>query len=1014
MTTSKRELRTLRRWLLMAASALFLSPVQAQESDDMESELEEITVTGSRIPRAGFDTLMPAIVVDAQFVEDRGFTDIASALNEIPSFGVPGNSTEGTQGQFSVGQNFVNFFGLGSQRTLTLVNGRRFVSSNSPALSVNANPGLQVDLNVIPASLIDRVETIAVGGAPIYGADAIAGTVNVIMKQDFEGFDINTSYGASAEGDMNETEFGFAWGANSADGRGNVVLAVEYTDREGILENQRSHLNAGWQFRLPLNKATDCPDTVRCLIPDGHANIVSNGGVATPGGTLAPGAGVGGWDDGAGGLSYLQFAPDGSLVPYNVGISTGNAIWSSGGEGIFLPDVTNLYTPLERTLATAFAHYDLTDSVEVFGELWVAKMESEELANQPAYQSGVFGEETESLRFDVTHPLLTPAAVATLQGLPQAPTEFWIQRASVDLRPNNNSNSAGMNMLRVVGGLKGEFFAADRMFNWDVSYNVGQSESDSRARDIDSERFFYALDVVLDGNGQPACRIVADPTTRPVDPATPFNTFLNQARYDSCVPLDIFGEGRPSQDAINYITKHLVAKTEIKQQVISANMATEIIELPAGSLGAAIGVEHREETADFQSGGWAESGLGRFGAINSVLGEYETDEIYAEFFAPIFSSDMNIPFMDSLSIEGAFRTVDNSFAGKDDTWTIGARWAPIPDVEFRGNVTQSVRAPAVTELFLPLSDTFSFAQDPCDARHVDEGPNPATRRANCVSGGGTLPGIPDPDNFASTVENASVSGRTGGNIALQNETADAWTAGFILRPRFVEGLTVAADFVSIDIEQAIESFTLTQIMNSCYDQNAFPNSPFCSAFRRDANGQLPSNEAFQSGYVNAGLREFRGWTIDAAYATDLFAGTLDITGNFYLPQEDTTKVLESVDRSQGEPDQPDLQFQLNARYSQDSWTAMLQSRFIGEAVFDNDDARVADGDPENARDIMGEGSVWIFNGAFMYDFNDTIGVQLNINNIFDEAPSPGVVASGWDNVYNNIGRFYRLSLSVSL
>ncbi len=170
MNTLQRRVRSLTGWLLLLfASVLFMSPLQARQSADAADEeyIEEIITTGSRIPRAGFDTLMPAIVLDSEFIQERGFTDIASALNEIPAFGVPGNSTQRNQSSFSVGQNFVNFFGLGSQRTLTLVNGRRFVSSNSPSLFVGANAGLQVDLNVIPASLIDRVETIAVGGAPI-------------------------------------------------------------------------------------------------------------------------------------------------------------------------------------------------------------------------------------------------------------------------------------------------------------------------------------------------------------------------------------------------------------------------------------------------------------------------------------------------------------------------------------------------------------------------------------------------------------------------------------------------------------------------------------------------------------------------------------------------------------------------------------------------------------------------------------------------------------------------------
>ena len=1004
MIIGKRGLRRVTAFSLLSACTLSIAPVWAQDSDDDvdEAMIEEVVVTGSRIPRAGFDTLMPAIVVDSQFIEDRGFTDVASALNEIPAFGVPGNSTEGGQSSQSVGQNFVNFFGIGSQRTLTLVNGRRFVSSNSPSLFVGANAGLQVDLNVIPASLIERVETIAIGGAPIYGADAIAGTVNIIMKDDFEGFDISTSYGISSESDMEETEFAIAWGANSADGKGNVVMSVEYTDRKGMIESDRDHHRAGWQFREPADP--NSPFT-RELVANAHANIVSNDGVITPGATLLPNFGIGTWDQG-----YFQFAPDGSLRPYDVGSPTGNAVWSLGGEGLFLPDVTALFTPLERTLATAFGHYEIAEGVEAFGEIWVAHMESKEAANQPAYQSGFFGEESLSLEFPVTHPLLTPAAQATLATLTSggAPiTSFHLQRSSIDLRPNNNANEAEMNMHRIVGGLRGDFEVGSRFFNWDVSYNFGQSTSDTRSLDVVSDRFMYALDVIPDPvSGELGCRVVVDPASRPVDPGTPFGTTLAQNAFDDCVPLDIFGNGRPSQEALEYITVNNVAKTVIQQQVIEANIGGDLFELPGGSFGGAVGVSRRIENGNFQSGGFSELGLGRSVPVNSVVGEYESDEMYVEFYAPLVSDDMDIPLVASLSMEGAYRRLDNSLAGEDDVWTIGARYAPVADIEFRGNVTRSVRAPAITELFLPLSGQFSFASDPCDQRFVDQGPNPATRRANCISGGGNLPGIPDPDNFVSNVANASVNGVTGGNLALKNEVADAWTVGFVARPRFVEGLQVAIDYVDIDIEDAIESFTLTQIMESCYDQAGFPNA-FCNLFTRQPNGQLPPTNAFQSGFVNAGQRTFKGITAEFIYSRDLFAGQFDFTGSILNLREDITRIQESVQDDTGEIGQSEWQGQLNFRYSQDSWSGLFQARYIGGGPWSNDDA-------VNARDVMENGDVWLLNGAFTYDINDTIGLQLNINNILDELPSPGAIASGNDAVYSNIGRYYRFGVTVSL
>lgn len=1010
MNIGKRRLRSCKAWSLLLAIPCFIVPVQAQQSANEvgEEAIEEIVVTGSRIPRAGFDTLQPAIVIDAQYMEDGGFTDVASALNQVPAFGVPLQSTQGDQNSYSTGQTFVNFFGLGSQRTLTLVNGRRFVSSNSPALFINAEAGLQVDLNMIPSSLVERIETIAVGGAPIYGADAIAGTVNVIMKSDFEGFNIDTSYGVSQEGEMGETKFGVSWGANTADGRGNVSIGIEYTDRDGMIESDMPHLAVGWQFREPADATVEFD---RVLVPNAHANIVSNGGIATPEGDfgMLPNFGIGQWDDG----SYLSFAPDGSLVPYDVGEPTGNAVWSIGGEGIFLPDLTGLFTPLRRTLGTAFAHYELTDNVEVFGEMWVANTQAEQLVSQPAYQSGFFGEESFALNFPIDHPLLTPAAQTTLAGLTYngvPATNFWVHRASTDLRPflRGNGQTSEVNMHRFVGGLRGDFEAANRYWTWDVSYNIGRSIADSISPEISSQRMFYALDVIPDGSGGLGCRVTVDPTSRPVDPGGTFGTSQQPADFNDCVPLDIFGDGRASQDALDYIGVFAIAKTALEQRVIEANIGTDIVELPAGGLGVALGVSTREEKGDFNVSGFSELGLGRSVPVGSLGGKYESDEIYVEFYAPLISEDMDIPFANSMSLEGAWRRMDNSLAGTDEAWTIGGRWAPIPDIEVRGNVTRSVRAPAITELFLPVSGTFSFADDPCDQRYVDSGPDPATRRANCIAGAPGLTPIADPDSFVSRVANASVQGTTGGNTGLSNEVADAWTAGVILRPRWVEGLSLSIDYVDFDIEDAIESFSLEEIMQSCYDQVDFPNV-FCGQFTRDATGQLPAVNAFTSGYLNAGQRTFKGYTMEVLYSTDLFAGQLDASASVMNIQEDVTVTGTAIDEDDGEIGQSEWQAQLYFRYSQDKWAAMLQPRFIGKGVWDRNE----DVNP-TARDIMGEDGVWIFNGSFRYDFNDMIGVQLNINNIFDELPSPGAIASGNDIVYDNIGRFYRLGIQIQL
>jgi iron complex outermembrane recepter protein len=289
---------------------------------------------------------------------------------------------------------------------------------------------------------------------------------------------------------------------------------------------------------------------------------------------------------------------------------------------------------------------------------------------------------------------------------------FWLQRASIDLGDRRIDQE--LNLWRAVAGLRGDFEFGGRNLNWDVAFIRGKSDSETRQNEIVNDRFFYALDVMETPDGL-ACRVVADPSSRPQDPAGGFGTSLPQDVFDDCVPLDIFGEGRASAEAIDYITAAATSRTSIEQQVFSVNANMDVFDLPAGSVFLGVGYENRREDATFATGGLMSLGLGRAVPIGSTAGGYKTNEYYAEFYAPLVSESMDIPLLERASIEGAYRIVDNSLAGKDNIWTIGGRFAPIQDVEFRGNVTRSVRAPAITELFLPLSGVFSFATDPCDA-----------------------------------------------------------------------------------------------------------------------------------------------------------------------------------------------------------------------------------------------------------------------------------------------------------
>jgi outer membrane receptor protein involved in Fe transport len=387
--------------------------------------------------------------------------------------------------------------------------------------------------------------------------------------------------------------------------------------------------------------------------------------------------------------------------------------------------------------------------------------------------------------------------------------------------------------------------------------------------------------------------------------------------------------------------------------------------------------------------------------------------MYVEVFAPIVSEEMDIPFIHKFSAEGAFRVMDNSFAGKDNAWTAGLNFAPISDVELRASATRSVRAPAVRELFSAVNRTFSFAIDPCDGKNnsADEVAQ-ANRVKNCAADG------IDRSTFVSSVGNASVSGETGGNLELENEIADSYSVGLVFSPRWVEGLNVAIDAVNIEIEDAIEVFNLTDLMQGCYDSSEFPND-FCSTFRREANGQVAKNDAFTSGYVNAGQVSFKAISLDLDYGFGIGSyGDMQVGAYVYLPQKYEITKLGTTDDDLGEPGNADIQATFTIDWSMDDFGVTLSPRYIGEVVLNNDDFRTyvpASGDtPEQkiSRDILDLGDEWYIDLGARYQVSEHVMIRGTVSNLFDNVSSPAAVASGNDDLYNNIGRYMTVSVDV--
>src|SRR5579862_9294575 len=381
---------------LVAASSLLALSLTAhaqQKPKDAaadEAPLQEVVITGSRIARPDLDRLQPTTVVGSQSFDERGYTDVGQALSELPAFGVQPSSAGNTQSTFGIAQSFVDLYSLGSQRTLVLVDGRRFVSSNTASLFAGATPpGQQVDLNTIPTKLIDRVETISVGGAPIYGADAIAGTVNIILKKDFQGLDIDAQSGVSNQGDAWNYRVRVLGGQNFADGQGNVTAVAEMTKADGLLGKARPVYSQDLQFESPAVPGKF--QTV--LISGGAVGGINYGGIPmvddavvyAPTGIGLPASPTGtyGVTNSAGQL--LGWGTGSQLGPYDIGTPTGNPVFVSGGDGERLSQVSELLTPTERMNFDLLGNFRFNDSVNLFTEGWFSETHATALVQQPAY-----------------------------------------------------------------------------------------------------------------------------------------------------------------------------------------------------------------------------------------------------------------------------------------------------------------------------------------------------------------------------------------------------------------------------------------------------------------------------------------------------------------------------------------------------------------------------------------------------------------------------------------------------
>lgn len=1014
------------------ASAGAYAQQQPTETDDPAAgsapSRETITVTGSRIARTGFDLTQPTEVIDSSYIELRQFTNAADAVGQLPGVAQisPRLGNNVSSANSGVGQNVISLYGLGSQRTLTLIDGRRFVSSNSPVGGAGA-PGSQVDLNNIPMSLIERVEVVKVGGAAVYGADAVAGVVNYILRRDFEGVQVSSdwrNFGGLHDGYASEFSVRGLMGGNFANGRGNITLALEYNELPTIARSEVPSRAEQWSLFTPVaaNRVLRADNTwpvnqVR-LIQNPRAGILSNGGVITPGPTLLSNIGLGSWGGTAG---FIQFNSDGSgsVVPYNPGQPVDNIVWAAGGDGLDLAATNTSQEGYERFNTALLGSYELAPWLNFNLSVFRNRVTSDAPGFQTWYSTGVFGGTARALLFNSGNPFLSTSARAEIEAAAGGPTDFYMHKAWADefgARRVFNEN----NVESYSFSFDGEFELMNRTWSWELAHQLGRSTIFSRRDEPSDHRWFAAMDVGINpGTGELDCRFNYEAGYQSALLPAGFGvagteTLLGVA--GDCHPFNPFGGA--SQESIDYILVPMMRFTTIEQEITAGYVTGDLFNLPAGPLGVAFGFENRREFADAAVDGTNVMGVTKSGLATGAGGAYRSWDLYAETIVPLISSDMGLPFIYDLNLEASYRAIDSDRAGRDQAWAVGLNWNPIEDIRFRVNYAETVRAPAVTELFLPRVLTSQFAADPCHGPNRGNGPNPAVRQANCDAQG-------IPDTFVSVATNASRRGVTGGNPDLTNEQATSINYGVIFTPRWVEGLAVSVDFTRIEITDAITQFTLTNIMEACYDSTDFPNQ-FCGMFVRGGDFQLPALDAFTSGYVNAALRDFD--TVEIAVRYDQNVDAIPLLGNVttnlfgdrdlgrfsglvraYNVQTNTTSAT-GFDFSDtvGQHNNPRWRGDIRLSHMIGQLTSFVDINYSGSGkvnIFSTEPLQYID---QNGQPYTNLPGIWTFNLGGSYDLTDTLSIRGSVQNVGDWYPGPTEIAVG----RGTFGRVFSLGLTA--
>jgi iron complex outermembrane recepter protein len=1030
-------------WRVAAAVALALcasTASMAQNADSgEESSLQEVTVTGSRIVRRDLDAASPVVTVESQVFEQSSTLAVESVLNQLPQF-TPANTQFNTTSTApsatgTPGISTVSLRGLGANRTLVLIDGRRAQPANST---------LVIDTNSIPSSALQSVEIITGGASAVYGADALSGVTNFKLKDDFEGLDLQVRSGMTEAGDGTENRASVLLGSRMGDGRGNAMLGIEWTKRDEVRAVDREFFRRA--LKDPQTNSTSAgrndgfqyePTTVNAPSP-AAANAAI---IGEPAGYSVPRT------------SVFLFNNDGSLYKYErqgigfTGDRDSDLYKISPSNQLIQNNLDLLYSsPMERYSLFGKADFEINDAIEVFSQVNFVNTTNTQVL-QPTGAVGGFGasiptgtgiygpsvDENGNTRAEYlpggayglncgptggctnSQAFPVPAALAALlasrgpdlttnaENLVETYDPYTRQPVIVQ-GANSNWTLGGTfgflparaienttNLYQLLTGLRGRLPIAD--WTWEAYGSHGSTRTEldyngfvSTARwqaMAESPNFGRGYDV--SGPGQSASTCTSG--------------------------LPVFSGAPISEDCVNAITARYIDRTRLTQDIFEATAQGGVFDLPSGEVRGALGVTWRNNKFQYLPDASREANsildipVGAFAQAN-VVGETTVKEAYGELLVPVLN---DVFLARKLELELGYRYSDYDTAGTVPTWKALMSWEPIDWVRFRGGYQVANRAPNINELFLDASSNPAGLRsaDPCrsdtreDYGNLERNPDRAQVQALCSALSG---GVPIGDDFAEGRSDGVILQTNSGNQNLESEEGETWTAGFVLRSPFelaaISGTTLSLDWYRTKITDAIATISAQSAYDLCFNRDRVsnptysiddPNGACRNIVRDDVSGAA---SYVNSQYQNLGIIQTSGLDVNLnwqAMLADL--GMTSLPGAFgvnfsynklfeYKAQDYPTQTPVENKGTLGSGVRPalfDWRLVTTLRYTASAWDVGVNWRHL-PSIKSFTSIAVPD------TTVQGAGSYDVVGLTANWNVNERWGLSGGIDNVFDRQP----------------------------